>query len=908
MSFALEDLEKRQLLSASYDLSETIIGPNGTDGDQFGSAVATQGSLAVITAALKTVDGVTGAGEAYLVDTTNGQILHTFTNPAPATYDQFGSCATFVGSKVAIGEASNGVSSSPTVFVYDMNDLNAAPLQISAPLQGSTGFHTLASNGTDLFVGCIPNPGDGIGEVERFDVSTGALTQTYTAPAGDLQLGTEMAISGNTLYAYAYDNSNPSYPQGSVVEFDVTSGQVLDTLYQPAAYNSPGDTFGSALAVASNGDFFVGGASFYTTGGNVYQYSSDNTLIRTYTSPNYPNYGDETFGYRLATNDQNQLLVGALTTIAFDDPNNPTMLQYAGAAYVFDYTDGSSVAMIQNPTPTFDLASGSDNPDQFSFGMAALPNGQFIITDNYDNNANGIDAGAAYVFAPHVEVTNQPPTAVIAPVSPVNEDTTVTLDASGSTDPNGQADIVSYSWDLNNDGTFGDATGATVPFTEDLPGTYPVSVQVTDSAGNQSVATIDVTFNDVLPTATASGDTTGYPGQNLNFAGSGTTASGDSIVSYEWDFNYDGNPADFAASASGTNVSHSFGAVGNYTVALRVTDDDGQSAISTLAVSVVNTPPTAGPITGPASGVRQQSLAFNGSFTDPDANDAHQVSWDFGDGNTIALHSTDDTGALSPSHIYTADGTYTVTMTVEDSSGATSSSQFVVAITSSGMQGGNLYVGAASGGDSVIITHNSSGVVVHVDGGTQTYGLGSGMIYIYGGNGNDLLAVSNSISNSVLIDGGAGDDIIGGGSGNDILLGGSGDDIIIGGAGRDLMIGGTGSDALVGNSGDDILIAGTTSYDNNPTALNAIMAEWASSRTYTQRVNNLIDGSGSATRANGNYFIMPDVTAFDDGSTDLLVGGGGTDWYVADTTAPNADLLVGTNPTEITTAVDEVNV
>ena len=98
----------------------------------------------------------------------------------------------------------------------------------------------------------------------------------------------------------------------------------------------------------------------------------------------------------------------------------------------------------------------------------------------------------------------------------------------------------------------------------------------------------------------------------------------------------------------------------------------------------------------------------------------------------------------------------------------------------------------------------------------------------------------------VFIDGGAGDDVLAAGGGNAILLGGAGKDQLFAGAGRNLLIGGAGSDVLsAGLSGGSILIGGSTSHDANDVALRAILAEWSSSRSLSERIANLTDGSGS---------------------------------------------------------------
>lgn len=95
---------------------------------------------------------------------------------------------------------------------------------------------------------------------------------------------------------------------------------------------------------------------------------------------------------------------------------------------------------------------------------------------------------------------------------------------------------------------------------------------------------------------------------------------------------------------------------------------------------------------------------------------------------------------------------------------------------------------------------------------------------------------------------------------------------------------------MLGNFDEDILAAGRTAFDADRLALDAIMAEWTSNRTFQQRTDNLQGaGSGSSwlNRANGNVFLIADavddddITVFDDASSDLLVGGLDRDWFFA---------------------------
>ena len=143
---------------------------------------------------------------------------------------------------------------------------------------------------------------------------------------------------------------------------------------------------------------------------------------------------------------------------------------------------------------------------------------------------------------------------------------------------------------------------------------------------------------------------------------------------------------------------------------------------------------------------------------------------------------------------------------------------------------------------------------------------GDGDDRLYGGKGDDTLT------------GGTGNDALDGDSGNDIVLGGDGNDLLDGGSGRDLMIGGNGVDRLIGGSDDDLLIGNRATLESNDAALQQILAEWTSNRTYAARVANL-KGSGTGTRSNGNTFLNTS-TVLDDGAIDTLMGSSGQDWFL----------------------------
>ena len=71
-----------------------------------------------------------------------------------------------------------------------------------------------------------------------------------------------------------------------------------------------------------------------------------------------------------------------------------------------------------------------------------------------------------------------------ATATPDHGSTPLTVQFSGTTSSDPDNDPLTYSWDLNGDGTFGDSAAPTPTFTYTTPGNYTIRLRVSDPAGN----------------------------------------------------------------------------------------------------------------------------------------------------------------------------------------------------------------------------------------------------------------------------------------------------------------------------------------------------------------------------------------------------------------------------------------
>ncbi len=114
-----------------------------------------------------------------------------------------------------------------------------------------------------------------------------------------------------------------------------------------------------------------------------------------------------------------------------------------------------------------------------------------------------------------------------------------------------------------------------------------------------------------------------------------------------------------STSSTAQNPTHSYTAVGNYTVALTATNAGGSNTMTkTNYIVVTPLTPVANFTGNPVSGT--VPLAVN--FTDTSTNSPTAWSWSFGDTNTSTVQN--------PTHTYSAAGDYTVALTATNAGGS----------------------------------------------------------------------------------------------------------------------------------------------------------------------------------------------------------------------------------------------
>ncbi len=205
-------------------------------------------------------------------------------------------------------------------------------------------------------------------------------------------------------------------------------------------------------------------------------------------------------------------------------------------------------------------------------------------------------------------------------------------------------DIDDRHWD------FGDGQTSTQPnpiHTYLEPGIYTVTLTVSNAYSEDTETKTGLITVLTPPAAAFSADLNRIPvGGTIQF----TDASTGDITTWHWDFG-DGE------TSNEQSPSHTYTAPGLYTVSLTVSNAYGSDTETKATYIDVGLPPVADFTPSATIGVVPAEI----TFTDSSANTPTSWLWDFGDGETST--------AQSPTHTYTAAGTYTVSLTATNAYG-----------------------------------------------------------------------------------------------------------------------------------------------------------------------------------------------------------------------------------------------
>jgi len=313
----------------------------------------------------------------------------------------------------------------------------------------------------------------------------------------------------------------------------------------------------------------------------------------------------------------------------------------------------------------------------------------------------------------------------------INEGQSVTL-AGQFADPDvGDAYSVTIDWGDGQGDTVIPAVGgrdftATHPYLDNDPGA--ITVTVSDAESASAPASVAASVINVAPVVDAiNGPALAVPGQTLAFGADFTDVGTLDTHTVEWTVT---DPAGVATTLTTDTLQLTPDQVGDYTVSVTVTDNDGDSDTAAQEVTVQNIVVAPDPL-----GTGQTVLFVGGS----DRRD-----------------KIDFWAGCAPD---------TIIVTIKDKDLDTCFIQLIATPI-------DRIVAFGLGGDDDIKVHRSVGDIP-----AELYG-GQGDDKLRGGQGNDVLV------------GGAGDDMLAGKNGRDLLIGGDGQDKVVGDNQDDILIGG----------------------------------------------------------------------------------------------------------------------
>ena len=399
--------------------------------------------------------------------------------------------------------------------------------------------------------------------------------------------------------------------------------------------------------------------------------SGADTAAASFTAPLVPNAGASLVFQLTVSN-----YAGSSTdtvTVNVANVNNPPVANAGAEQTVGENTvvalngsgssdaDGDTLTLqwSQISGPTVALSGADTVSPSFTAPEVTAVQGTVDLVFQLIVNDGMVSSGPSTVTV-HVANMNDAPTAKAGADQTVNELSLVTLDGTGSSDPDNNT--LSYNWSqiagpsvsLSGADTVSPTFTAPELNLGGEPGSVTLTFQLTVNDGYESsTSTVNVQVSNVnhAPVADAGADQTIAEGSTVTLDGSGSADEDGDAISYLWV--QTGGPEvvlDDASSASPTFTAPDVGIKGGLvTFSLTVTDVFGASSSDDVIVTVsyVNNPPTIAIIDAPASVDEFATITLTAATGDVDGNRV-VVTWQQIGGPAIDSKSSGKTGGAAP--------------------------------------------------------------------------------------------------------------------------------------------------------------------------------------------------------------------------------------------------------------------
>ena len=542
--------------------------------------------------------------------------------------------------------AAHGVSADGNVIV-GIGERDSRQLAFAKNLDGNTTSYAVVSSNANavsgdgsIVVGSMYSQAEFPAGIEAFLWGSHGMVGIGDFPGGEFySVATDVSDNGSVIVGYGTPES--------------ATGQLREAFIWDSTYGMRGIGFLSgtneseATGVSADGNVVVGNSGRY----NVFRYDNQRGMIDLGPLP-----GGSTFISAQDVSADGSVIVGGATTPQFD--REP-----------FLWDDKNGIGMQNLRTLLEDEGIDLTGWRQLGDATAVSADGSIIVGYGIKTD-NTTEAWIAKLGEP--SVPNSAPIANAGNDETVHPGTTVTLNGSGSTDPEENYPLT-YAWSIvskpsGSAATLSGADTVSPSFVPDKLGDYIVELIVTDNLDASSAADqVLISTDNTAPVAEA--------GDDQAVVVLGTTIQLNGSQSYDLDGDYFSYSWSFTSKPEGSNANLNNAAMdnptfiadiqGDYILSLVVTDIFGASNSDTVRISFDNVKPIA--IAGDnRSVVRGATVYINGSGSSDANGDPLTYSWSFAsrpDGST-----TDFIDSTSPLTSFIADiaGTYVISLVVND--------------------------------------------------------------------------------------------------------------------------------------------------------------------------------------------------------------------------------------------------